>query len=146
MNAAIRDCLSERARTSKVNNEEAKGTSQVLFDPSIIHQHLDLLGEDRTSRIVDAFTETTPPILSALRNDFKNQSFAQIADHSHSLKSAANNVGLTKVAELARRLEEVALDPDKTATLDMLENLESIYATSSSLLKEAWSKARSQEG
>jgi len=135
LDAAIARCLS---LTTGAPAEIENTTKTPAVDSKVMRQHLDLLGRDYAGRIVDTFAETTPRIMATLRDDLEAGAYERVSGHAHSLKSAAGNVGLPHVADLARRLEKAAGESDTETSRRTLNALEGAYAAASSELRTTW--------
>lgn len=143
MQSAISECLSDHAGIARITNNPSPAVTKLLIDPGVIGQHLELLGPEPAGRIVNAFIETTPGIVSALKEALSSDAYEQIADRAHSLKSAVNNVGLVRTAELARQLEVAAGKRDKSRSVALFALLETDFNQSLLLLEETWANALS---
>ncbi len=137
MQNAISDCLSEHAGVARITNTPQK-TTQPLIDPQVMQQHLELLGPKPATRIINAFVETTPPVMESLRQELDKGAYATVADQAHGLKSAVSNVGLVRAADLAKQLEIAATEQDREKSLLIYQTLETDFNQSLLLLQESW--------
>jgi len=136
LQASIIDCFSSHTGGVKIISDlDDRDESQVI-DPDVIQQHFEFLGPDRADRIITTFIETTRQIISTLHQDLNARAFDLTANHAHSLKSAANNVGLIRVATLAKQLEISTEDQDTALMLALLNRLEAAYADAIPALHE----------
>jgi|GEM_PF-827432 len=143
MQSAISECLSDHAGIARIANHPRRASAQPLIDPGVISRHLELLGPKRAGRIIEVFVETTPQIITALRQDLDNEIYDQIADRAHSLKSAISNVGLVHVADLAKQLEVAAITRDKSRVFSIYDLLKTDFSQSILILEETWANALS---
>lgn len=75
-------------------------------DTGLLSERARDLGEQRTGRIVAVFANTTPAIIHDLETAWADGDTARVRDCVHRLKSAAANVGLGHLSELAREAEQ----------------------------------------
>ena len=143
MQGAISECLSDHIGIARIANSPQKASVQQLIEPSVIRQHLELLGPERAGRIIEAFVKTTPQTITALRQDLDSDAYDQIADRAHGLKSAVSNVGLIRVAELAKQLEIAATKQDKSQSVAIYDALKTDFNQSILILEETWLSALS---
>ncbi|MCW9040884.1 MAG: ATP-binding protein, partial [Rhodospirillales bacterium] len=145
---SIAECLSDRSgfvRIVKDDDVDAE-SEEPIIKPAVIQQHMRLLGQERAHRIVSAFTDTTPHVMAILRHDMRALEHDRIADHAHGLKSAASNVGLSRLANLASQLEISAGNRDGETSVETLAGLENIYPQSLRALEDAWKELMSTVG
>ncbi|MCW2306632.1 ATP-binding protein [Rhodobium gokarnense] len=109
-----------------------------LIDAAVLRGHFEMIGKARAERIVKVFAETTPAALDALSSDVADGAFAEIARRAHSLKSAARNVGLNRLADLAVAVEAAAEARDADTVRGRFEALKTTYVLSLKALKESW--------
>ena len=117
---------------------DAADAQSDLIDEAVLRGHFEMIGKARAERIVRVFSETTPAALEELSADVANGAFAGIARHAHSLKSAARNVGLNRLADLAIALEAAAEGRDTDTTSNCFEALKSTYVLSLKALEQSW--------
>jgi len=122
---------------ARITNTPQK-TTQPLIDPQVMQQHLELLGPKPATRIINAFVETTPPVMESLRQELDKGAYATVADQAHGLKSAVSNVGLVRAADLAKQLEIAATEQDREKSLLIYQTLETDFNQSLLLLQESW--------
>lgn len=140
---AIAQCLSERGAAAGGDADQNDLDSpQPLIDRDVILGHLEMLGAERTERILEAFAETTPPAVESLQRDHDAGAFDKVSDNAHGLKSAARNVGLLRLAAEAETLEHEASGSDKAALPILIEKIETLYEPSREALLETWRKRR----
>lgn len=139
LDGAIATCLSDRGMVNPSSGPGHENDATTLIDPAVLKGHLDVLGRDRTGRILAAFFDTTPHVIDDLDHDLGARDFDMVADHAHGLKSAANNVGLVRVADLAAKLEIAARDHDADMSAAIYPELRTTYSRSLAALDRAWS-------
>ena len=139
----ILDCLTRNPQSNGLSPLPASGHEPPVIDMSVIRSHLDVLGPDQAGRIVSTFRETTPQIIASLRQTLDEGDSKKTADHAHGLKSAAHNVGLVQLANLAVNLEHAANDQDSRRMVSSFEELEAAYVFSNQALRESWNETLS---
>lgn len=139
----ILDCLTRNPQSNGLSPLPASGHEPPVIDMSVIRSHLDILGPDQAGRIVSTFRETTPRIIASLRQTLDEGDSKKTADHAHGLKSAAHNVGLVQLANLAVNLEHAANDQDSRRMVSSFEELEAAYVFSNQALRESWNETLS---
>lgn len=140
---AIADCLSSEPTAGHYASLPQPSHQPPVIDMSVLRGHMDVLGAGQAGRIVSTFRETTPQIISALRHSLDNGDSQSTEDHAHGLKSAAYNVGLVQLADLAMRLEQAASLQDTRQVISLFEALETAYVFSNQTLREGWSETLS---
>ncbi|MBB4302933.1 PAS domain S-box-containing protein [Rhodobium orientis] len=93
----------------------------VLIDDAVLTDHAGLLGCDLVEEIIEAVRDSTEMLVADIRKAADAGDRVRVGDKAHALKSAAANVGLTALAEMAATLEATAQnggDLIMVATLD----------------------------
>ncbi len=135
---AIASCLADRTMFAQESQQNLQGEPQELIDKTVLLGHCEMLGETRTKRIVDAYTQTSHYFIPELRNLIAIEDFPKLGDKAHTMKGASYNVGLVYLANLAEQLEQAALDEDKQRILEIFGTLEVNFTLSKHKLNEVW--------
>lgn len=96
-----------------------------FFDPTNIQTLKDLgeqTGQDLLGNIVKLYIDTTPPMLTELKELIQKEDFDQAGKVAHKLKSSCANLGFMSLKEVCQEIEEKS----DTATAESKEALESL--------------------
>ncbi len=164
LDRAIASCLNDRTFAPSargggtgtpdpvVPSAEASSSADVivaeradLIDNAVLKGHIELLGESRALRIVEAFQTSTQRVVDAMQDDLAAGALVALADRAHGLKSAAHNVGLVRVAGLADGLEARARAGDTSGSSALFADLEQAYAASRPALQSVWNDLMANE-
>ena len=74
-------------------------------------------GSDILQQILQVYLETTQALLEALSNDFAEEDRVHIQQHAHALKSPSAQLGLMRMANLCKLLEDGAAGNSPIAEL-----------------------------
>ncbi|MPZ42961.1 MAG: response regulator [Betaproteobacteria bacterium] len=89
------------------------------------------------ARIVGAYHEESPRLLSELKRAAQAQDSDALARAAHSLRSSSANLGASRLAVLCKQLESSARDERLAGAEGLLEALENEYRKVSAALREA---------
>ncbi len=89
------------------------------------------------ARIVGAYHEESPRLLSELRRAAQAQDLDAIARAAHSLRSSSANLGAARIAVLCKQLESSARERQLAGAQALLAALENEYRKVSAALREA---------
>ena len=78
--------------------------------------------------IIDLFRKHTPQRIEAVREGLRSGMLDEVARAMHSLKSSAAMIGASRVAEIARRMEETATQQEADALVSQLDDLDTAVA------------------
>ena len=81
------------------------------------------LEEEEFQELIQLFIETSLSDLEALHNAMEENNAAKVGMAAHSIKGAANNLGLVDLYEAGREIEERAKDEQLDGLSDMLSSL-----------------------
>ncbi len=136
LNRAIGQCLT-KARGRSTERAANPNGSDIILDRSVILEHSDQLGEERTRRIVETFCASAPDTLDAIRQAAGSGDLARLSDLAHSLKSAAGNVGLVRLRHTASGLEKAAGAAEQASVAEALDTIQDDVARSVAALRES---------
>lgn len=102
-------------------------TTAVLEEPERLGRLRQKLGQDRTLRIVMAFTQTAAEALEGIATGCARAGLDTVAEDAHRLAGAASNVGFDQLAEAAANLEQIARTGSATEVLDAALTVVTIY-------------------
>ncbi|MDW3688399.1 ATP-binding protein [Cupriavidus sp. CV2] len=115
---ALRSALRQAALSS---------TTAALEEPERLGRLRQKLGQDRTLRIVMAFTQTAAEALEGIATGCARAGLDTVAEDAHRLAGAASNVGFDQLAEAAANLEQIARTGSATEVLDAALTVVTIY-------------------
>lgn len=98
-----------------------------IEEPERLGRLRQKLGQDRTMRIVVAFSQTAADALEGIANGCARGGVDTVADDAHRLAGAASNVGFDQLAEAATRLEQLAREGNAAEVLDAALTVVTIY-------------------
>ena len=81
------------------------------------------LGEEEFQELIQLFIETSLSDLEALHHAMAENDAAKVRMAAHSIKGAANNLGLVDLYEVGKEIEERAKDDQLDGLPDMLSSL-----------------------
>ena len=123
---------------------------RIIFDPKWLAEDHQILGTERTGRIVLLFQERAPDTLNRLTEAVRKGEWQEIADLAHNLKGSSAALGLLRLSDRSRQLEIAAKEKDGTALRDAFEGFETLIELSIQSLDKAWkglsSTARQKRG
>ncbi|MFD0980321.1 ATP-binding protein [Tropicimonas aquimaris] len=91
---------------------------------AIFRQHMSCLGPERTRRIIEAFTHSTPIHMANLHDCVSTGDWRGVSSAAHALAGAAGVLGLEEISQCARKIEARAEVGDKTLSPDDVFSLE----------------------
>lgn len=124
----------------------AWGDSQLL-DTATIREDFQILGAERTGRMVDAFQELAPRQLARLEDSVACREWDTVGKLAHSLKGSAGSLGLRDLESASRELEAAAGSQDADAVKRAFQGFADLLGRSTAALLSAWkalSSARSE--
>lgn len=101
---AIRRALGSSSVGNPIGDMQSRPDVPVL-DASVIAEHREIIGAERTERILATFLETAPHHEAALREAVRTGDGAAMAHIAHTLKSAAEMTGLRRLGRTADAVE-----------------------------------------
>ncbi|MGB5831401.1 MAG: histidine kinase dimerization/phospho-acceptor domain-containing protein [Thiohalocapsa sp.] len=116
-----------------------------LLDQTILREHMENLGDERTARIVAAFSRTCARGLAEL-NSGCIASPGQISAIAHRVRGCANGLGLRRLARQAALVEAAADQASDPQLALLLDDLRSSMVRSRGALKDAWRDLRAETG
>ncbi|WP_422368165.1 ATP-binding protein [Pelagibius sp.] len=119
---AIARCLA-RAKERRAADSPFPADQGKVFDKAVIARHRDALGTERTRRIVDAFHDSVPVTMDAIRQAVERGDVSEVSDLAHALKSAAGNLGLERLRHSANALETTAGTQNPTELTQAVEQI-----------------------
>ena len=106
--------------------------TQAAIDVATFGELQDTAGAEFVTELVGEFFQEAPQMLAELRGAWGDQSADRFRRAAHSIKSNALTFGATRLAGLARELEQGGLPPDAAP----LEALNAEYERAAAALKE----------
>ena len=111
-----------------------------MLDPAALDaiRELQRPGQPQlVARIVGAYHEESPRLLSELKRAAQAQDGDALARAAHSLRSSSANLGASRLAVLCKQLESSAREERLAGAEGVLEALENEYRKVSAALREA---------
>ncbi|WP_249221498.1 ATP-binding protein [Cupriavidus sp. KK10] len=102
-------------------------TTAAPEEPERLGRLRQKLGQDRTLRIVMAFTQTAAEALEGIATGCARAGLDTVAEDAHRLAGAASNVGFDQLAKAAANLEQIARTGSATEVLDAALTVVTIY-------------------
>ena len=92
---------------------------------------LERLGSDEElyNEVLDVFFEDTPIQLGNLQQALNNNVIAEVARLSHSLKSAAGNVGADRMSAASKKTEMAAKSGSLEGLAELIQSIQHEFAT-----------------
>lgn len=115
------------ALRSALRQAALAATTPALEEPERLGRLRQRLGQDRTLRIVMAFTQTAAEALEGIATGCARAGLNTVAEDAHRLAGAASNVGFDQLAEAAANLEQIARTGSATEVLDTALTVVTIY-------------------
>jgi PAS domain S-box-containing protein len=131
---------SDAERTTIDAGARSVTPDEPVIDPAALDaiRQLQRPGEPSLiARIVGAYHEQSPRLISTLRGAAQVQDAQAVARAAHSLRSASANLGASRLAVMCKTLEASARDERLDGIPAMLEALEHEYRKVSAALREA---------
>lgn len=128
LSSVMRDVMSGNGHAPVVENGATRPDTEpaTLLDTSILGEDWDILGAERARQMVELFLESAVSSREMIAQAKAKADWSGMQKSAHSLKSAAGSLGLKKLFEISKHLEEAASeqrmeDIDKlTSTLPQL--------------------------
>lgn len=96
-------------------SENTQPSGQGLIDESVLRSMAEVLGEQKTSELLNEFWPTVEAKLAELREASSAHDGSRIHALAHELKGSVSNFGGMRMAQLAAELEQDAKDPVRVA-------------------------------
>lgn len=87
-------------------------------------------------QLVNVFDQTTPAMLSDIRQHAANQNFNGLAQAAHKLKGSCASMGASRMSELCKILQEKGENADHSEVDTMVAELENLYPATLAELKQ----------
>lgn len=110
----------------------------LLADAAVLRGDFDVLGRDRTVRIVDAFRADAPDRRHAVCEAVAAGDFGAAARAAHALKSSAGQLGLVALEAACSAIEAAARAGDGRALDEAVRGFDDVFDRSRDYLDEAW--------
>lgn len=97
-----------------------------VLDPSVMERLKAFDPENKrglTERLVALYLQSAPGVLDDLRRFFAEASYESLRKEAHRFRTSNANLGLMRMSELMRQLEENSSDPSSVA--DLMDDVES---------------------
>ncbi|MCG8358310.1 MAG: Hpt domain-containing protein, partial [Kiloniellales bacterium] len=114
--------------------------------PNQLRQHYESLGPERTTKIVAVFDSSAGESLRGVEQRVRQRDLQGAADEAHSLKSAADSLGLKALARVSASIEAAARRRDSAHVDRLLPDLVSTFSQSSQTLNRHWRRLASEPG
>jgi CheY-like chemotaxis protein/HPt (histidine-containing phosphotransfer) domain-containing protein len=111
--------------------------SQIL-DPATIREDFQILGAERTGRMIDAFQELAPKQLARLDEAISCQEWDTVNKLAHSLKGSSGSLGLKDLEAASQVLEAAARSEKADAVENSFQGFSELLERSTSALLSAW--------
>ncbi|WP_298595674.1 ATP-binding protein [Zoogloea sp.] len=89
-------------------DEVAGAASSALLDPAFVAAEIDTLGAGTMSELLQLFSGELPAAFAELHAAHQAQDWAALGKRAHRLRSAASNLGMSKVMATTRAIEAAA--------------------------------------
>lgn len=100
--------------------------SEILFDFSTINELKDILGDDLIS-IFEEFRTGTEKMINNIKTEHQADNIDAIIQLAHTIKGSAGNLGIKKIAELARTIEDNLRRERETDITAIIRQIETTY-------------------
>ena len=143
--AVIRRVTQDRQPAPQAG-DVAPNRPEPILDPNQLRQHYESLGPERTTKIVAVFDSSAGESLRGVEQRVRQRDLQGAADEAHSLKSAADSLGLKALARVSARIEAAARRRDSAHVDRLLPDLVSTFSQSSQTLNRHWRRLASEPG
>jgi len=138
LNQVISECLSEEKYVESFKPQNTESGFDKILDKTVMQQHLDILGQKRVQRILNAFRTEAPQYFQSLQDAFQKSDFQRLENNAHSLKSASRNVGLMRLNQVMADLEQAAASKDIKTLREISRSAKQIFEESMHALDLLW--------
>lgn len=107
-----------------------------VLDPTVLAEHLELLGASRVVQIIDSFLDTAPETLAVIAEALAAGDVAAVGRAAHKLASGALTVGATALAELAKQIDTAAKRDNRDGAFSGAARLPAHYAAAAGALAD----------
>ena len=91
---------------------------------------------DLLKKVIDIYLNDSPMLMQAIRQSIESGDAKALEEAAHSLKSSSANLGVMRVSELSRELEQFGREQTLEAAHKLLDDLESAYHMACSALSK----------
>lgn len=125
--------ISALVRNIEIPFESVGGEKIEILDEKIISGIEEVLG-DGIKPVIEFFCDDMPNQISRLISILESNDFLEIRKQAHNLKGSAGNMGVIALAELAKEIEQYAIDL-KNPPADVIDRLNCLAEASIHALK-----------
>lgn len=118
------------ASCDETTSDPSVTPSAVTFDPLVLENLREAIGDDdgtTVAELIDFYLTDTPPLLRSMKTAVLQQDLNELQRFAHSLKSSSASLGIMRLSQLCRRLEELAPSGNVQEAASVLENLDAEY-------------------
>jgi histidine phosphotransfer protein HptB len=81
--------------------------SEHTLDPSIFGEMRDLM-DDALEEFINTYLENSPLLINKMQEGLDNQNTQDVFHTAHQLKGGSGSIGATKLANIAKDIEQIA--------------------------------------
>lgn len=107
------------------------------IEPKFLRRLEELGGTKLVSELIKMYLERGNQLLETICNGIDTQDYSSVKGAAHSLISSAGNLGGHKVSDLAKSMENAAIDAESDAMINLRPDLETAQAEFQTYLKGA---------
>ena len=121
----------------------SEGSQDRVLDPEVLTEDLKIIGLDRVTQMVTSFLEGSGVYVAQLDGAVADTDWKTIVYNAHYLKGSAASLGLQRLENSARTLEELAREYDAESIADSLTGLRTEFDLALCALEEEWAALQS---
>ncbi|MBE9157097.1 response regulator [Nodosilinea sp. LEGE 06152] len=110
--------------------EPSVAPSAVTFDPLVLEKLCEAMGDDDgtiIAELISFYLADTPPLLKSMKTAVLQQDLNELQRLAHGLKSSSASLGILRLSQLCRQLEELAPSGNIEEAAAVLEDLDAEY-------------------
>lgn len=107
-----------------------------VLDPTVLTEHLELLGPFRVVQIIDSFLATAPETLAVAAEALAARDAATLGRAAHKLASGALTVGATALADMAKHIDTSAKRGNADSVFTGAARLPTLYNAAAGALTD----------
>ncbi|MDX1401989.1 MAG: Hpt domain-containing protein, partial [Kiloniellales bacterium] len=136
---ALEDVVLKKKRGSLFPARNS-GSAQVphLIDAKVLQEDFQMLGLDKTGRMIEAFRTSTPHKCNALMEAVAICDLEKVRHIAHSMKGASAHLGLVALETLSKSIEQAAERTNSDTVKTLSESYPKTYKESLAALDEIW--------
>lgn len=82
---------------------------------------------DFIKELIISFIESTPVLIAEMKDHYKNQQWSELSGTAHKIKPSAKLMGLIDMHDLAKQLESISLESDKSSIETLINEFSEYY-------------------